>query len=482
MEQLLPNLRRLAHDLSARAVPVDALLDALVAEIGRGLGAERGTLFLIEPSSGALVSRVAQGVDRVSLPPGAGLAGRAARTGAIERGRPGAVAREVDRTTGYRTRTLLAAPVRGADRRVIGVLELVNRPVLALDDAAARALEDACDVIAEALDATSLSSQLSPGYPLPLSLRFNHIVGDGPAMHAVYTRLARAAPTLATVLVRGESGTGKELVARAVHDNSPRRDRPMVKVDCAALPESLIENELFGHERGAYTGADRAADGKVHAAAGGTLFLDEVAELSPAVQGKLLRLLQERTYLRVGGIEERRADVRFVAATHVDLEQRVAQGRFRADLYYRLRVIELTLPPLRARGAEDVDRLADHLLHAAARRHGRPELRLAPDARAAIQAASWPGNVRELEHALEAAAVLCDGPLVHASDLPGDRAPRPTPGDAAAAPDNVRTLAEVERDAIAAALDVCGGNRSEAARRLGIGRNTLLRKLAESAR
>ena len=250
-----------------------------------------------------------------------------------------------------------------------------------------------------------------------------------------------------------------------------------MSVNIAAIPDSLLEAEFFGVAPGAYTGADREADGKVHAAEGGTLFLDEVAELSPAVQGKLLRLLQERTYLRVGGTKERSADVRFVAATHADLEQRVAQGRFRADLYYRLRVIELTLPPLRARGAEDIDRLADHLLHAAAQRHGRQGIRLSPEARAAIHAASWPGNVRELEHALEAAAVLCAGPWILPSDLPhvpmltGATAPPPL------GPFDVRPLAEVERAAIEAALAACGGNRSDAARRLGIGRNTLLRKL-----
>jgi Nif-specific regulatory protein len=480
MEQLTDTLRRIAGESTSREVALDDLLDALVEESARALGADRGTLFLLEPATGDLVSRVSQGVGGLRVPSGDGLAGEVARTGAARAGRPSAASRRTDRATGYRTRTLLAAPVRAPDGRVVGVLELLNRPGIGLDDEVRAALDSVCGALADALFATAIGSQLTPGNPRPLSLRFNHIVGDGPAMRAVYARVSRAAPTTATVLIRGESGTGKELVARAVHYNSPRRDSPLVKVDCAALPETLIENELFGHERGAYTGADRESEGRVWAAQGGTLFLDEIAELSPAVQGKLLRLLQDRTYVRVGGLRERAADVRFVAATHVDLERRVAEGRFRADLYYRLRVVEIALPALRERGEEDLDRLADHLLHVAAERHGRLGLRLSDAARAAVRAHAWPGNVRELEHALEAAAVLCEGPRVEVHDLPSlPTGAGPGLGRALLAPDGVRPLAEVERDAILRAVEACAGNRSEAARRLGIGRNTLLRKLGE---
>jgi Nif-specific regulatory protein len=288
-------------------------------------------------------------------------------------------------------------------------------------------------------------------------------------MRAVYDRTDRAARTEATVLVRGESGTGKELIARAIHDNSARRDKPFVKVDCAALPESLVENELFGHVRGAYTGADRAAEGKVHAAAGGTLFLDELGELPLGVQGKLLRLFQDRDFVRVGGTQPERADVRLVCATHRALEG--APG-FRQDLYYRIRVVEIVLPPLRERGHDDLDRLIDHLLFEAARRHGRPGLTLAPAARARLHAWGWPGNVRELENRIEASAVLAAGMEIQADELE-------LPADAARegfVPTG--TLAEVELAYIRHVLARCGGNQSEAARVLGIARNTLARRVA----
>lgn len=226
MDQLVASLRRLAGDFTAREVALDELLDALVAEAARALGAERGTLFLVEPRSGDLVSRVSQGVAALRLPVGHGLAGQVAHSGAPKAARPGAAARAADRTTGYRTRTLLAGPVRGPDGRVVGVLELLNRPGVTLDATGREALEVVCAALSDALFATALSSQLDAANPRPLSLRFNHIVGDGPAMRAVYARVSRAAPTAATVLIRGESGTGKELIARAVHYNSPRRGLP----------------------------------------------------------------------------------------------------------------------------------------------------------------------------------------------------------------------------------------------------------------
>jgi Nif-specific regulatory protein len=283
------------------------------------------------------------------------------------------------------------------------------------------------------------------------------------------------------VLVRGETGTGKELIARAVHFNSPRREGPLVKVDCAALPEQLIENELFGHERGAYTGADRVAEGKVAAADGGTLFLDEIGELTLPTQGKLLRLLQDRTYLRVGGKQPMRADVRFVAATHRPLEQLVEEGRFRSDLYYRLRVVEIAMPPLRDRGHADLERLIDHFLFEHGRQHGRRGLQLTAEARAALHGYAWPGNVRELEHALESAVVLCPGQLITPDLFPFRQRSLASVGSDGADDDAfltpVRPLREVEEAYVRHVLELCGGNRSEAARRLGIGRNTLLRKI-----
>ncbi|MFZ5440073.1 MAG: sigma-54-dependent transcriptional regulator [Myxococcota bacterium] len=233
------------------------------------------------------------------------------------------------------------------------------------------------------------------------------LVGNSEAMKVVFDRIGRAAPTDATVLVLGESGTGKELVARAIHAQSPRRDAAFVAVNCAAIPEALIESELFGYTRGAFTGANADHAGLVEAAHGGTLFLDEIGELPLAAQSRLLRVLQDGEVRRVGATGSRRADVRLVAATHRDLKKMSEAGTFRADLYYRLRVVEVRLPPLRERG-DDVLALAKVLGARAAKKLGRPEPRFTPEALTALQHHHWPGNVRELENALERALILSD--------------------------------------------------------------------------
>jgi len=242
------------------------------------------------------------------------------------------------------------------------------------------------------------------------------IVGDCSAMRAVFDRIKRVAATDVTVLIRGESGTGKELAARAIHESGARAQGPFIAVNCAAIPDSLIEAELFGHEKGAFTGATARKQGLVEAAHGGTLFLDEVGELAPAVQARLLRVLQEGEIRPVGATASRKVDVRLLAATHRDLEQMVRDKSFREDLYYRLKVMELALPPLRERG-EDVERLAVHLLDKAAAKLKRGGLQLSERALAAIRRHAWPGNVRELANAIERAVILCDGPAIEPEHL-----------------------------------------------------------------
>jgi DNA-binding NtrC family response regulator len=234
------------------------------------------------------------------------------------------------------------------------------------------------------------------------------IIGDCPVMHEVFERIRKVAPTDSTVLVLGESGTGKELAARAVHELSARKDAPLIAVNCAAIPDSLIESELFGHEKGAFTGAVALHRGLVEAADGGTLFLDEIGELPAAAQARLLRVLQEGEIRRVGSAHARKVSIRLIAATHRNLEQLVSDGSFRADLYFRLRVVEIRIPPLRERG-RDIVALAQYLLEKARLRLNKPALQLMPEALAAIRSYSWPGNVRELENALERAAILCEG-------------------------------------------------------------------------
>jgi DNA-binding NtrC family response regulator len=289
------------------------------------------------------------------------------------------------------------------------------------------------------------------------------IVGRHPRLRAALRLLERVAPTEGTVLLTGESGTGKELFARALHALSPRRAGPFVAVNCAAIPESLLENELFGHERGAFTGADRRHEGRFAAAQAGTLLLDEIADLPLGVQAKVLRVLEERTYERVGGGPTLRADVRLVAATNRDLRTMVEGGAFRSDLFFRLEVFPIEIPPLRERPS-DVPLLAAHLLAEAARRHGRAAPALEPSALALLAAQPWPGNVRELAHVVERALVLCEAPLLRAADLAPLLQPLGRGG---------------ERERVRQALAEAQGDKRRAAERLGVSYRTLLRRVKE---
>ncbi len=311
-----------------------------------------------------------------------------------------------------------------------------------------------------ARSARVLKNDLDRDYPV------GGMIGQCPAMQEVFGRVRKAAPTDATVLIRGESGTGKELVARALHDLSARRDAPVVAVNCAAIPENLIESELFGHEKGAFTGAVAMHQGLVEAADGGTLFLDEIGELPSAAQARLLRVLQEGEIRRVGSPHARKVNVRLIAATHRNLQQRVSAGQFRADLYFRLHVMEIHLPPLRERG-EDIEALALFLLDKACRRLNRPPVRFASGALAAIHAHSWPGNVRELENAIERAVILCEGSVIVPSLLAIDTAhAEPETG----APDGL-SLEEYFRRFV---LEHQGRlTETEIARRLGMSRKSL---------
>ena len=306
------------------------------------------------------------------------------------------------------------------------------------------------------------------------------IVGGGPAMKRVFETLRKVAPTDLTVLVRGESGTGKELVAQALHELSPRRERAFIAVNCAAMARELVESELFGHERGAFTGADARRAGRFEAANGGTLFLDEIGDMAPATQAKVLRVLQERRFERLGSTTPIEVDVRIVAATHRNLEAEVAAGRFREDLYYRLRVVEIALPPLRER-REDLPALAQRLLAQVAERHGRAPKSLTPTALAALARHSWPGNVRELRNALERAAVLCEGDAIDASELNLDLADAAPPDDPSVSFSDAKRRAteEFERAYLLRALRAHGGNVSRTAEAIGMVRQSLQQKMRE---
>lgn len=302
------------------------------------------------------------------------------------------------------------------------------------------------------------------------------MVGESPAMRALLNNIALVAPSDATVLIHGESGTGKELVARALHASSGRSHGPLVTLNCAALNESLLESELFGHEKGAFTGADKRRDGRFVEANGGTLFLDEIGDISPLMQVRLLRAIQEREVQRVGSNQTLSVDVRLIAATHRDLAGEVSAGRFRQDLYYRLNVVTIDMPPLRQR-REDIPPLARYFLQRYAERNRKAVQGFTPQAMDLLIHYVWPGNIRELENAIERAVVLLTGEFISERELPlaivGTLVANAPHGD-----DVIQPLVDVEKEAILAALEKTGGNKTEAARQLGITRKTLLAKLS----
>jgi transcriptional regulator with GAF, ATPase, and Fis domain len=301
----------------------------------------------------------------------------------------------------------------------------------------------------------------------------HEMVGESAALRQVIALVGKVAASDATVLLLGESGTGKELLARAIHRSSPRAGCPFIVVNCAALSETLLESEMFGYERGAFTGALERRAGRIEVAAGGTLFLDEVGELAMPLQAKLLRVIETKEFERVGGTRPLRVDVRIVAATNRDLQQAVRQGSFRADLFHRLNVIALTTPPLRAR-RDDITLLASHFAARAARRANRVLVGISPEARSLLVRYDWPGNVRELQNAIERAVLLGDGELVRAEDLPESLLESGTTGTSA--PNRYHEgVAEAKRRLIQGAVTEARGNVSEAARLLGLHPNYLHR-------
>jgi DNA-binding NtrC family response regulator len=317
-------------------------------------------------------------------------------------------------------------------------------------------------------------------------VQIGNLIGEDPRMQAIFKTVRAVADTRTTVLVTGESGTGKTVVARGLHALSPRRNGPFVEVNCGALPETLLESELFGHVRGSFTGAIKDKPGKFEAAHGGTIFLDEIGTSTPAFQVRLLRVLQDRVLERVGDNRTIALDVRIVLATNLDLEQAVRDGRFREDLYYRINVVSIEMPPLRQR-QEDIPALAMHFLRRFAKDHGKRVERLTPAATAVLRRARWPGNVRQLENVLERAVVFSQSPVIDVADLPPNLVEQdalPAAANAATPPvalepvQPLRTaLDAAERRILEQALVHCDGNRERAAKVLGINRSTLFAKL-----
>lgn len=403
-------------------------LRPLLSEIARAaadfLHADRATIFLWNREAKVLIGRPALGVDdELRIPDDAGIAGKVLHTGQPIRvtdrsSDQASIDRRIDKQLGYHTETLICVPLRTRGGRVLGVFEVLNKKdgnftaedettLLELAEQAATALESVRDYEQALLTRRQIVDEAAGRVQL---------VGQSPAIIRVRRDVERLAQTDLPVLILGENGTGKEVVAQMLHYLGDRRENPFVAVNCAAIPESLAESELFGHEKGAFTDAHQMRPGKFELAQNGTVFLDEVAELSLAAQAKLLRVLEERMIVRVGGTEAIPVHARVITATNRNLQQRVAEGRFREDLFYRLNTVMLTLPPLRERG-DDIIRLAEHFLAEFSAKARRPVPVLTPDAKEFLLQYPWPGNVRELRNAMERIVYLCPKSQIEASDL-----------------------------------------------------------------
>ncbi len=465
----------------SREVDLDRWLESAAGALASALDAERASVWLVDAAARTLVTRVAvlPEVDILEQPLDRGIVGHVATTGDVVRiddaARDPRFDPSADRRTGFVTRSVLAAPIRErVEAPVRGVIQVLNHKGRAFDAEDERYLLLLGTELGRALALTTLAPASASDPGLVLRGPFNRIVGRGAPMEAVYERIVLAAQADATVLLTGETGTGKTLLARAIHVNSPRRNGPFVTVDVTTVPSPLFESELFGHERGAFTGADRRILGRVEMAAGGTLFLDEIGELPMEAQGKLLRFLQERAFERVGGRTELHADVRVVCATHRDLAAEVAAGRFRRDLYYRVKVLEIGVPPLRARGADEIARLAHHFADLYGKRYGRAQPRFEAGVLERLARHPFPGNVRELEHWIESALVLSPEGVIQMRAIPS--IPPAASGEGVSIPAGLR-LDDAASAYIRATVEALGGNRSAAARQLGVSRNTITRAM-----
>jgi Nif-specific regulatory protein len=460
------------------------LLEHIAEQAARLLRCERASIFLWDSSRHELVGRPALGLPggELRLPDDAGVVGRVLKTGQVERvddvradpdWNP-----EIDSASGFRTRNLLCVPLTDASGTRLGAFEAMNRkegpftprdvpPLQALAALTTAAVQSVREREALLRSNAELEGQARLGA---------RIVGQSTKAQGLRASVEGLARTALHVLILGESGTGKEVVARAIHYDSPRQKQPFIPVNCAAIAETLLESELFGHEKGAFTGADAARAGKFEAASGGTLFLDEIGELSAGGQAKLLRVLEEKAVYRVGGTQPIPVDTRIVAATNRNLAEGVRAGKFRDDLFYRLSVVTIELPPLRER-REDVLVLAEHFLEQFCHDAGRRTKKLSAEARKRLEQHDWPGNVRELRNLLERVAYLCPADKVEASDLAFVLRPAAKGEDRYADMILKDATEEFERDHIRRAIERAGRNMSEAARLLGLHRPNLYRKM-----
>ncbi len=490
IEQLSAVLKAAAEWL--RLDDDDALLMKIADTATRLLGCERASIFLWDRRRRKLIGRPALGIEGrpLEVDDDAGVVGEVLRTAEAKIWNSGSddeqrVNRAVDRSLEFETKSLVAVPMYGNRDELIGVFEAINSDHGAFDAFDAAMLGDLATHAAVAIEAlrTRKSLTASRDRLVDDAASATKLIGDHPAVQAVRDSADKVAKTDLSVLVLGQNGTGKEVLARHIHYHSGRRNGPFIAVNCAALVESLLESELFGHEKGAFTDANQTRAGKFELAGGGTLFLDEVGDMSPAGQAKLLRVLEEKVVVRVGGSQTIPVDVRVIAATNQPLEQLIAEKRFREDLYFRLNVVSLTLPPLSQRG-DDALKLADHFFSEFCYQIGRQVPLLEPSARQALLAHSWPGNIRELRNTIERVCYLCGGDSISADDLmlansPAARVSSGTRAAAGFAPVLADATREFQATHIEAAIQACQGNMTDAATRLGLHRSNLYRKMRQ---
>jgi transcriptional regulator with GAF, ATPase, and Fis domain len=466
---------------------METLLNQMAEASTQLLEADRASIFLWDRANHVLVGRPALGVPggELRVPDDAGVVGEVLRTSqprrVSHRETHDPVNRRVDAQLGYQTRTLVAVPLRSAGGELLGVFEVINKKAgeFTADDEAA--LVELASHAVVALENTQDRQRLLASHRQIVDQAAEHVrlVGNSPAIGALRSTVGRVANTDLAVLVLGENGTGKEVVSQLIHYLSPRRDRPFVAVNCAAIAETLLESELFGHEKGAFTDAHEARGGKFELAAGGTLLLDEIGDLSPGGQAKLLRVLEEKVVVRVGGSRPIPVDVRVIAATNQNLSDMVRAKKFRQDLFFRLNVVVLELPPLRDRG-EDILLLADHFLAEFCRRARRKPLKFSAEARKRLTQHLWPGNVRELRNLMERLAFLVVGETIEPGDLAFILTPSQETSSLLVVDQPLSSATDrFQAEYIRQAIKRTGGNMSDAADLLGLHRSNLYRKMKQ---
>jgi len=465
---------------------MEPLLVQMAEAATRLLAADRSSIFLWDRPNRQLVGRPALGVagGELRIPDDSGVVGQVVHSGQSRRinaADQAEINRQVDKDLGYQTRTLLCVPLRGAGGELFGAFEVINKLAGDFSSDDESALVELAAHAAIALENTQQFEQLLSRHRhiVEQAAKGIQLVGHSPAIEALRSTIGRVANTELAILILGENGTGKEVVSQSIHYLSRRRDEPFVAVNCAAITETLLESELFGHEKGAFTDAHESHQGKFELASGGTLFLDEIGDLSLGGQAKLLRVLEEKIVVRVGGSKPIHTDARVIAATNQNLAEMVRQKRFRQDLYFRLNVVTLDLPPLRERG-DDVMLLAEHFLTDFCRKAHRKTLRFSAAARTRMEAHAWPGNVRELRNLMERLAYLSAGDRIEVDDLAfilspaEDAAPRVALDMPLAQATDQFQIEYIKRH-----IERAGNNMSEAAKHMGLHRSNLYRKMRQ---